>query len=68
MSIDIRPAKWATFKAVMGEKGGCGGCWCMLWRRTAKEMAAGKGDGNRRAMKDVFDDGHVPGLVAINGG
>ena len=31
-------------------------------------MAAGKGDGNRRAMKDVFDDGHVPGLVAINGG
>ena len=67
MSIDIRPAKWTTFEAVMGEKGGCGDCWCMLWRRTAKEMAAGKGDGNRRAMKDIFDEGHVPGLAAING-
>lgn len=40
----------------------------MLWRRTAKEMAAGKGDGNCRAVKDVFDDGHVPRLVAITGG
>ena len=39
----------------------------MLWRRTAKEMEAGKGDGNREAMKDVFDAGYVPGLVAMHG-
>ncbi|MEO0921349.1 MAG: GNAT family N-acetyltransferase [Pseudomonadota bacterium] len=68
MTIEIRPATWATFEAVMGEKGGCGGCWCMLWRRSGKEMEAGKGNGNRQAMKDVFDAGHVPGLVAMHDG
>lgn len=51
----------------MGEKGGCGGCWCMLWRRSARAMEAGKGDGNRQAMKAIFDSGAVPGLVAMHG-
>lgn len=68
MTFEIRPAAWADFESVMGEKGGCGGCWCMLWRRTAKELAAGKGAGNRRAMKKLFDDGHGPGLVALSDG
>lgn len=64
MTVDIQPATWATFEAVMGEKGGCGGCWCMLWRRSAKQMEAGKGDGNRQAMKDLFEEEYVPGLIA----
>lgn len=63
-AIEIQPATWADFEALMGEKGGCGGCWCMLWRRTAKEMEAGKGEGNRQAMKALFDQGEAPGLVA----
>jgi len=33
----------------MGGKGGCGGCWCMLWRRTAKEMEAGKAERSDRS-------------------
>lgn len=66
-AIEIQPATWADFEALMGEKGGCGGCWCMLWRRTAKEMAAGKGEGNRQAMKALFDQGEIPGLVAKMG-
>ncbi len=67
MDFDIRPATWSTFETVMGEKGGCGGCWCMLWRLSKKEMDAGMGDGNRRAMKRLFDAGQVPGLVALSG-
>ena len=35
-AIEIQPAIWADFEALMGEKGGCGGCWCMLWRRTPR--------------------------------
>lgn len=62
--VDIRPADWDSFTAVMGEKGGCGGCWCMLWRLSKRDMEAGMGDGNRRAMKRIFDGGHIPGLVA----
>jgi len=67
MTFDIRPATWDAFAAVMGEKGGCGGCWCMLWRRSKREMDAGMGAGNRSAMKALFDAGHVPGLVGFDG-
>lgn len=63
-NFDIRPADWRGFEAVMGEKGGCGGCWCMLWRLPKKDMDTGMGDGNRSAMKTLFDSGHVPGLIA----
>lgn len=67
MAFAVRPATWDSFSAVMGEKGGCGGCWCMLWRHSKKEMDANMGDGNRRAMKRLFDAGQVPGLVAHRG-
>ncbi|MCP5075524.1 MAG: GNAT family N-acetyltransferase [Rhodobacteraceae bacterium] len=64
MTFDIRPANWGGFSEVMGKKGGCGGCWCMLWRRSKKEMDAGMGENNRQAMKSIFERGHVPGLIA----
>ena len=68
MTFDIRPADWEGFSAVMGEKGGCGGCWCMLWRLSKRQMDAGKGAGNCRAMKAIFVSGHVPGLLARHDG
>lgn len=64
MTFDIRPANWSGFSEVMGEKGGCGGCWCMLWRLPKKEMDAGMGENNHQAMKNIFERGHVPGLIA----
>ena len=68
MDYQIEPADWDGFQAVMGEKGGCGGCWCMLWRRSAAQMRADQGAGNRAAMKALFDTGHVPGIVARHDG
>ncbi|MDP6567647.1 MAG: GNAT family N-acetyltransferase [Alphaproteobacteria bacterium] len=62
--IDVREATFEGFQAVMGEKGGCGGCWCMLWRLPKKQMDAQMGEGNRLAMRAVFEAGEVPGLVA----
>lgn len=67
MTFDVRPATWDAFTAVMGERGGCGGCWCMLWRQSKAEMEVRQGDGNRDAMKRLFDAGHIPGLVAFDG-
>lgn len=63
-AIDVRPATWDGFESVMGEKGGCGGCWCMLWRQSAKAMAAGQGDGNRHAMQTRFDAPVPSGVIA----
>ncbi len=68
MTVEIGPANWDDFVAIMGEKGGCGGCWCMLWRLSKKAFDAGAGSGNRDAMKRIFDSGQVPGLVAKQDG
>ncbi|MEL6208894.1 MAG: GNAT family N-acetyltransferase [Pseudomonadota bacterium] len=67
MRIEVRPADWDGFVAVMGEKGGCGGCWCMLWRLSRREMEAGKGAPNRAAMQGLFETGPAPGLIAWRG-
>ena len=56
--IAVHPAtaeRFDDFTAVMTPKGGSGGCWCMLWRLTAKAFAAGKGDGHRAAMRRLFE-------------
>lgn len=58
---------WPDFEDLMGEKGGCGGCWCMVWRLTSKAFAAKKGAGNRLAMKALFQEGPAPGLLAYDG-
>ena len=63
--ISIEQADWSRFEAVMGPKGGCGGCWCMLWRVSAKQMDTDKGEPNRLAMKSVFEQDGAPGLVAV---
>ena len=69
-SIDIVAAtadRWADFEALMGPRGGCGGCWCMYWRRQHKAYEAGKGAGNRSAIRKVFRNGPPPGLLAYDG-
>ena len=63
MRLEVRPAEWTAFNEVMGEKGGCGGCWCMLWRLSRKAWESGAGESNRDAMKALFQDGRVPGLI-----
>lgn len=68
-SIRIEEAtadRWNDFTALMGPRGGAEGCWCMLWRLSAKEYKAGQGDTNREAMRAVFDQG-PPGLLAYDG-
>lgn len=64
MELDIRSADWPAFETIMGENGAYGGCWCMYWRVPKKQLDVQMGEGNRCAMKQVFDDGLAPGLVA----
>ena len=42
----LTPGRWDDFVALFGERGACGGCWCMLWRLTKKECEAQKGEAN----------------------
>ena len=63
----LDPARWNDFAELFGERGACGGCWCMLWRLPKKTFDAQKGDGNRAAMQALVDAGLVPGLLAYRG-
>lgn len=60
-------ARWKDVEALFGDRGACGGCWCMVWRRERKAWVAGKGAGNKRAFKKLVTDGVRPGVVAYVG-
>ena len=49
----LTPARWPDLVRLFGERGACGGCWCMCWRRPRARYIAGKGAGNRRAFRDL---------------
>lgn len=65
---DIRPAeppRWRDLERLFGERGACGGCWCMHWRLRARDYEAGKGEGNRAGLfARVHGGGPPPGLLA----
>lgn len=61
------PSLWPDVAALFGAKGACAGCWCMVWRLERKRYEAGKGAGNRRALKSLIEGGARPGVIAYAG-
>jgi GNAT superfamily N-acetyltransferase len=61
------PSRWADVEALFGERGACGGCWCMAWRLTRAAWTAGKGAKNKRALKRLVRNGDAPGVLAYDG-
>lgn len=64
--IPVTKDRWSDFETLFGERGACGGCWCMLWRLNRKEFERQKGAGNRRAMKALIQSGEIPGILALS--
>jgi GNAT superfamily N-acetyltransferase len=67
LKLTFRPAtpeRWGDLEELFGERGACGGCWCMFWRLPRKQFDAGKGAGNKRALKRLVSTGREPGLIA----
>jgi GNAT superfamily N-acetyltransferase len=68
--LAIRPltmSRWKHLEALFGERGACGGCWCMFWRLPRAEFQRQKGKGNRQAFKTLVRKGDPPGLIAYDG-
>lgn len=63
----LTPSRWKDLEALFGERGACGGCWCMTWRLPRAEWEAKKGEGNRRAFAALVAKGGKPGLLAYAG-
>jgi len=64
--LEIVPAsaeRWADLERLFGERGACGGCWCMTWRLAPKEFAADKGEKNRRALLRIVASGEPSGVL-----
>jgi GNAT superfamily N-acetyltransferase len=68
--LAIRPLtadRWPDLVRLFGPRGACAGCWCMYWKRPRREYEAGKGAGNRRALRRIVKEGEMPGLLAYDG-
>jgi GNAT superfamily N-acetyltransferase len=59
---------WNDFVELFGERGACGGCWCMAWRQSSSEYAQNKGEKNKRAMKKLVMNEEQLGIIAYHKG
>ena len=70
-AIVVRPLTrkdWPHLRELFGERGACGGCWCMAWRLPNKEWEARRGEKNRRAFQRLVTSGKAKGVLAFSGG
>jgi GNAT superfamily N-acetyltransferase len=64
----LTPERWPDLERLFGERGACGGCWCMWARLTRAEFRAGVGAPNKRALRRIVAAGEPPGVLAyVNG-
>jgi GNAT superfamily N-acetyltransferase len=64
--------RWPDLERLFGERGACGGCWCMWWRIKRSEWERNRGAGNkrtfRRIVKKASEAGDPPpGVIAYAG-
>lgn len=66
MALVTHPAtaeRWPDVESLFGDRGACGGCWCMVWRLTRSEFDTGKGAANRNRLRDLVLADRRPGVV-----
>src|SRR5215510_6158115 len=64
----LTPKRWGDLEDLFGERGACGGCWCMWWRLKRVDYEKQKGQKNKAAFKSVVASGEVPGILAYKKG
>ena len=60
----LTPSRWKDFEELFGDRGACGGCWCMWWKLKRSQFEKQKGKKNKLAMKKMVNSGKVPGILA----
>lgn len=66
--LPLNAKRWSDFETVLGERGACGGCWCMSWRLPKKQFEQQKGKANKRAMKKLVTQQKQIGVITYAGG
>jgi len=60
--------RWKDLEALFGERGACGGCWCMSWRLSKSEFTSQKGSKNKAALMKMVKSGEIPGIIGYSEG
>lgn len=55
--------RWNDFEALFGDRGACGGCWCMSWRLKKSVFDGQKGTANKNAMKNLVEQNEIVGVL-----
>jgi GNAT superfamily N-acetyltransferase len=64
----LTPGRWADFEKLFGERGACGGCWCMFMRLPRAVFEQQKGLPNKKALHTLVKSNEAPGLLAYANG
>jgi GNAT superfamily N-acetyltransferase len=60
--------RWRDLEQLFGDRGATSGCWCMWWRKPAKDWERDAGAVNRRDLRARVRRGPPPGLLAYSDG
>jgi GNAT superfamily N-acetyltransferase len=55
--------RFSDVPAVLGERGGPNGCWCMFWRLQSAEWRAGDSTQRKTALADRLAEAPPPGVL-----
>ena len=58
---------WPQLQALFGQKGACGGCWCMTPRLPSSAYNQNKGEGNKKKLHELIKSGEPLGVIAFHG-
>ncbi len=61
-------SNWTDLEELFGQKGACGGCWCMNYRLEKSDFEAGKGEQNRNRLFEKVKEEIPTGLIAYEAG
>ena len=64
MFSPLTPEKWNDFEQLFGTHGAYGRCWGMFWRLTRKEFREGCKSKNKLDLRDLVNNGTIPGILA----
>jgi GNAT superfamily N-acetyltransferase len=70
LSLTFEPLtveRWSDLEKLFGERGACGGCWCMSWRSHRAQFEARKGARNKAALRKIVEHGPPPGVLIYSG-
>ena len=64
---DLEPDDWPQLAKLFGERGACGGCWCMAWRLRGRQWEERRGESNKRSFRRLVKIGKAKGCLAFAG-